>query len=73
MGSEKRELTPADCVARLPEPTLNPAGELPTEDLRRIELRQSILAIAELNHVNETALVRAVVMNVRDEVPTIEE
>jgi hypothetical protein len=73
MASEKRELTPAECVGRLPEPTLDSPGELPTEELRSIELRHSILAIAELNHVNETALVRAVVMNLRDEIPTIEE
>jgi len=73
MASRKRELTPTDCVAQLPEPDLDPANEMPTDDLRSIELRHSILAIAELDHPSETALVRAVVMNLRDSVPTIEE
>jgi hypothetical protein len=73
MGTSRHEPTPADCIGRLPEPALDAVGDLPTDELRNIELRHSILTIAELNHVNETALVRAVVTNLHEKVPTIEE
>ena len=49
-------LTPADCLAWLPEPEL----EITTsaqDDVRHADLRHSILAIAELDHATETALV----------------
>jgi len=66
------ELTPADCLRRLPEPTLEITGSAQGDDLRRIELRRSTLAIAELDHISETALVRAVVTNALGDVPGAE-
>jgi hypothetical protein len=51
-----RRLTPADCVAALPEPELDLPPGL-QEDVRAIDLRHAALAIAELDHAAETALV----------------
>lgn len=58
---EQPELTPAACLSRLPEPVLDLDSDVLGEDLRRVELRRSILALAELDHVSEILLVEAVV------------
>jgi hypothetical protein len=69
----RRDLTPAECLRKLPDPALDISGEPAGEQLRRVELRRSVLTIAELNHVSETKLVRAVVESTRDEAPDSEE
>ncbi|GAA3275136.1 hypothetical protein Dvina_03275 [Dactylosporangium vinaceum] len=51
-------LTPAACLARLPEPVLEiDEDDNPLDDLRAVELRRSVLAIAGLDHVSEMRLV----------------
>ena len=60
-------LTPAACLRRLPVPTLDIDEDNPLNDPRHIELRRSILAIAELDHVSEITLVQAVVAAVHDD------
>jgi hypothetical protein len=56
-----QELTPAACLARLPEPKLDLEADNPADELRRVELRRSILMISELDHVSEIVLVEAVI------------
>lgn len=73
--SDKHEfpITPSECLARLQEIPLNIADSDSDDGLRRAELRHSVLAIAELNHVTETAMVRAVVINALGKLPDFEE
>ncbi len=65
----KNGLSPSDCVWSLPEPRLDSSETGPADDLRRIELRRSALAIADLNPVAESLLVRAVAEHVRNDMP----
>ena len=72
--ARRRRTTPADLLRSLPEPTVALPGDKPTQDaladdLRRAELRRSVLTIAELNHPAETALVRAAMAAVLGERP----
>jgi len=73
--SDKREfsITPTECLARLPELPLDFSVKDQEDDLRRAELRHSVLAIAGLNHVAETVMVRAVVKNALGKLPEFEE
>ncbi|ONI77967.1 hypothetical protein ALI144C_31710 [Actinosynnema sp. ALI-1.44] len=64
-----RAMTPADCLDMLPEPTLGDVDATHNGDLFRVDLRRAVRAIAELDHVTESALVRAVVTAVLGEVP----
>ncbi len=66
-------IKPAECLAWLSEPPLNFSEKDQDDDLRRAELRNSVLAIAGLNHVTETAMVRAVVKNALGKLPEFEE
>ena len=66
-------ITPEQCIAELPEIPLETADKESDDGLRRAELRQSLLAIAELNHVSETALVQAVIENALGELPEFDE
>ncbi|MEU7481151.1 hypothetical protein AB0A63_34595 [Lentzea sp. NPDC042327] len=59
----RKHISPADCLDELPEPELEFTDEAMGDSMRRIELRRSILAIAELDHPAETALVTAVAKN----------
>jgi hypothetical protein len=72
--SDKHEfpITPSECLAQLPEIPLNIVENDSDDGLRRAELRHSVLAIADLNHVTETALVRAVVKNALGKLPDFE-
>lgn len=65
----RREPIPAECLDLLPAPVLEITGEAHDEDLRRIELRRAVLAIAELDHVGESTLVRSVAAAVLGDVP----
>jgi hypothetical protein len=53
------ELTRAALVDKLPEPALDLDDDAATADVRRYELRRSILVIAELDHGSEIRTVRA--------------
>ena len=66
-------ITPSECLGRLPEIPLNFTSKEGDDGLRRAELRQSVLAITELNHVSETAMVRAVVKNALGRLPELDE
>ncbi|GAB2845687.1 hypothetical protein GCM10027200_52320 [Lentzea nigeriaca] len=67
MSMLRKHLSPADCLGQLPEPELEFTDEATGDTMRRIELRRSILAIAELDHAAQTALVNAVVAKQRKE------
>jgi len=69
----RRHLTPADCLRTMPDPTLDVAAMAPSDELRGAELRKAVLQVAQLNHVSETAQVRATVTNVRGMVPLVGE
>ncbi len=69
----RRHLTPANCLRTLPDPKLDVAALTPSDELRGAELRKAVLQIAQLNHVSETAQVRATVINVRGAVPSVGE
>jgi hypothetical protein len=56
---------PAGLLRRLPPPTLD-LDEDDGAELRRAELRRSILEIAGIDHAREISLVRAVVARIRD-------
>lgn len=73
--SKKRgfSITPAECLARLCELPLDFSQKDQEDDLRRAELRHSVLAIAGLNHVTETVMVRAVVKNALGKLPEFED
>ncbi|MCP4263685.1 MAG: hypothetical protein GY774_40180 [Planctomycetes bacterium] len=72
-NKHKFAITPMECLAQLPEIPLDFTTKEGDDGLRRAELRQSVLAIAELNHVSETAIVRAVVKNAIGRLPELEE
>ena len=59
-------LTPAACLKRLVEPALDiDEDDNPLDNVRQVELRRSVLTIAELDHVSEITLVRAVLAATR--------
>jgi len=62
-----RPLTPAECLARLPEPNVDPVDDDSLDDPHRLDLRRSILARAGLDHAAIIAQVGAVVAAVRRE------
>ena len=66
-------ITPEQCFADLPEIKLDISRKDADDGLRRAELRRSLLAIAEINHVRETEIVQAVVRNTLGKIPDIEE
>jgi len=66
-------ITPSKCLAQLPEIPLDFSGKDTEDDFRRAELRHSVLDIAGLNHVTETAMVRTVVKNALGRLPEFEE
>jgi hypothetical protein len=63
----RKHMTQADCLDQLPEPELEFTDDAAGDTMRRIELRRSIMSIAELDHATETALVKAVVAKKRKE------
>lgn len=67
------KITPTECLTQLPELPLDFSSMDGDDGMRRAELRHSVLAIAELNHVSETAMVRAVVKNALGRLPELEE
>ena len=63
----RRTLTPAECLRLLPAPELEFTDEAMGDTMRQIELRRSILSIADVDHAAETKLVNAVVARKRKE------
>lgn len=72
-GKKKFAITPSECLDRLPEPSLETSEDESGDELRRAELRRSVLAIAGLNHVSETAMVRNAVSNALGRVPGLDD
>jgi hypothetical protein len=64
--------TPAAALDSLPEIEFNPQRGNEEEEFRRAELLQSVLAIARVDHVSESELVREVVQTSLGHVPDIE-
>jgi hypothetical protein len=60
------------CLDRLKKAELKPPSEDTQSSLRSAELRNSVLNIAELNHVSETVLVQSAVKNVLGKLPPVE-
>ena len=65
-------ITPANCLEQLPEIPLDLSEKDSADDFRRAELRHSVLEIADLNHVNETAMIRSAVINALGRLPEFE-
>jgi hypothetical protein len=66
-------ISPTESLDSLPKLVFEPERTDQESDLRRAELLQSVLAIAGMNHVSESQLVRAVVKNALGRVPEIGE
>jgi hypothetical protein len=66
-------ITPKECIELLPEIPFDVSERGADDILRQAELRQSVLLIAELNHLSETALVRNVVQNALGKLPEMDE
>ncbi len=73
LGKREFAITPSECLGQLPELSLDTTDEDADDSLRRAELRRSVLAIAKLNHVSETAMVRAAVSNALGRLPDLNE
>ncbi len=69
--SKMREaaITPRDSLDSLPKLVFEPDLAEEESDLRRAELLQSVLAIAGMDHVSESKLVRDAVRNALGRVP----
>ena len=65
--------TPLESLDSLPKIEFEPERSEEESDLRRAELMQSVLAIARMDHVNESQLVREAVRNALGRVPEIGE
>lgn len=65
-------VTPEECLDKLPELPLDLSERESDDNLRRAELRSSLLAVADLNQVSETEMVKAVVKNALGKLPEFE-
>jgi hypothetical protein len=68
-----RPFTPADSLDSLPRLSFNPQTTSEEHDFRQAELLQSVLAIARVDHVFESKIVREVVKAAIGQVPEIDE
>jgi hypothetical protein len=66
-------ITPSEALESLPRIEFNPGDVSEDRELGRAELLQSVLAIAQIDHVAESQLVREVVRNALGKLPEIEE
>ncbi|MGA3371741.1 MAG: hypothetical protein ABSC48_08280 [Terracidiphilus sp.] len=76
MSDRKRNapaITPSEALESLPRIEFNPGDVSEDRELGRAELLQSVLAIAQIDHVAESKLVREVVRNALGKLPEIEE
>jgi hypothetical protein len=68
----KNAISPEDCLKQLKQLEL----DLPAEDektgFRSAELRNSVLLIAELDHVSETTIIQKAVKNALGKLPSVE-
>jgi hypothetical protein len=65
--------TPADALDALPRIAFDPHVVIEEHDFRQAELMQSVLAIARVDHLFESELVRAVVETALGHVPEPED
>lgn len=68
-----QELTPEQCLDQLPALELDIEAEETGELFRRVDLRQSVLKIAELDHESEILLVKATAANAIGKLPGLDE
>ncbi len=73
MKQKEEPITPAESLDNLPRLTFEPEKIDQEPDLRRTELLQSVLAIARVDHIVESQLVREVVNNALGHVPDIKD
>lgn len=75
MDQDAKEVTftPSESLDSLPKLVFDPGAADGEQEFRQAELLQSVLAIARVNHVSESELVRGVVKTALGKVPTIEE
>jgi hypothetical protein len=64
-------ITPAESLDSLPKLNFEPEKTHEESEFRRAELLQSALAIAHIDHVAESQLVRKVVKNALGRVPEV--
>lgn len=64
-------ITPAESLASLPSVEFSPGREGEDKELLQAELLQSVLPIAQLDHVSESRLVRSAVQAALGRVPDI--
>jgi len=70
---QKAAITPSVALESLPKIEFDPGQSAEDRELGRAELLQSVLAIAAMDHVAESKLVREVVRNTLGKVPEIGE
>ncbi len=73
MAEKKPAITPSDALGKLPQIEFDPGQSAEDRELGRAELLQSVLAIAQLDHVTESQAVRGAVRNALGKIPEIEE
>jgi hypothetical protein len=66
-------ITPSEALESLPRIEFDPGDVSEDHELGRAELLQSVLSIAQVDHVTESQLVRDVVRNALGKLPEIEE
>jgi hypothetical protein len=69
--SQQAAITPLESLDSLPKIEFEPERSEEESDFRRAELLQSVLAIAQLDHVSESQLVRDAVRNALGRIPEI--
>ncbi len=66
-------LTPEQCLEQLPPLDLDIEAEDTSELFRRVDLRQSVLKIAGLDHESEILVVKAAAANALGKLPGLDE
>jgi hypothetical protein len=70
--NNEKTCTPADCIVQLPEIEFVPPKDTSDSIFGRVEIDRSILRIAELDHINESLIVRNAVKNAFGRLPGME-
>ncbi len=73
MAEKQPAITPSEALGKLPKIEFDPGQSAEDRELGRAELLQSVLAIAQLDHVTESQVVRGAVKNALGKIPEIEE
>jgi len=72
-SSSKASITPLEALETLPAIEFNPEQAVEDRELGRAELLRSVLAIARLDHVAESRIVREAVTNALGRIPDLSE